>query len=337
MNRKTFLSGLGLTGVGALLPDRLLRAGKNKFSPFSPPACVLIPSETAGPFPLDLTENTTFFRQDIREEQAGVQFNLKMKIFGLANCEPMQNVRVNIWHCTKDGLYSGYNQNNNPGQAGLTYLRGYQYTDANGEVNFTTIFPGWYTGRICHIHFQVHVSSSYSAISQMTFDIATKNAIYAAHTDLYSKGADPTTLAGDNIFSDGYEYQVASLTANEQTGGYDGYLEVAVQGEGTVGVGHLEKEAAKYFALGQNFPNPYTEQTVVPFNLKNPADVVLSLWDLSGKKIYCQELSDLGTGDHQFRLSMADMGLASGNYVYQLEVRNSQGIFHLSKMMSAHP
>src|SRR5690606_34097737 len=110
-----------------------------------------------------------------------------------------------------DGLYSGYSQSNNPGQAGLTYLRGYQYTDANGEVDFLTIFPGWYIGRICHIHFQVHVSSSYSAISQLTFPIAAKNALYAAHAGIYTKGADPLTYSSDNIFSDGYQYQLATL------------------------------------------------------------------------------------------------------------------------------
>lgn len=80
---------------------------------------------------------------------------------------------MNIWHCDKDGLYSGYSQNNNQGQAGLTYLRGYQMTDASGNVEFVTIFPGcrW---RICHIHFQVYVSSVYAAISQSAFPLAEK-------------------------------------------------------------------------------------------------------------------------------------------------------------------
>jgi hypothetical protein len=30
---------------------------------------------------------------------------------------------------------------------GQKFLRGYQITDANGQVRFTTIHPGWYTGR----------------------------------------------------------------------------------------------------------------------------------------------------------------------------------------------
>ena len=184
-----------------------------------PNNCTLIPSETAGPFPLDLTANPFYFRQDVRENKTGVQLNLKLKIIGLSNCLPMQNARVNIWHCDKDGLYSGYGD-----QQGLTYLRGYQMTNANGEVEFVTIFPGWYTGRICHIHFQVFVSSSYAAISQLTFPIATKNAIYAANPSLYTKGADPLTFSNDNIFSDGYSYQLATLTPNIQMGGYDSYL-----------------------------------------------------------------------------------------------------------------
>ncbi|MCB0644731.1 MAG: hypothetical protein KDC44_23965, partial [Phaeodactylibacter sp.] len=286
MNRKDFLKGAGMVGLGLALPgtkaaarskDGLFGGGGN--------ACVLIPTETAGPFPLDLTENSYYFRQDVRETEEGIQLNLRLKIIGDENCEPMQNVRVNIWHCSKDGLYSGYSGNNNPGQAGLTYLRGYQYTDANGEVEFITVFPGWYTGRICHIHFQVYVSSSYAAISQLTFPIDAKNALYSANPSIYTKGEDPLSFAQDNIFSDGHDYQLATLEEDATTGGYQSYMEVTVQGSGVTGVGHIEKETAKVFELGQNYPNPYYAQTTIPFHLKQAADLKLELWDLSGRKV----------------------------------------------------
>ena len=173
MDKREFLRSAGLLGVASLMPfGKLIADNQEKTSS----SCVLIPTETAGPFPLDLTANTNFFRQDVRESKAGVQLNLRMKIIGNTNCLPMQNVRVNIWHCDKDGNYSGYGT-----ETGLTYLRGYQYTDANGEVEFITIFPGWYPGRICHIHFQVYVSSSYAAISQLTFPVSEKNEIYSAY------------------------------------------------------------------------------------------------------------------------------------------------------------
>lgn len=335
MKRKDFLKTLGITtGAASILP--LTSAlGKGESKPLMPNSCTLIPTETAGPFPLDLTANTTFFRQDVRENKTGVRLNVKMKIIGATNCLPMQNVRVNIWHCDKDGLYSGYSQTNNQGQAGLTYLRGYQMTDANGEVNFTTIFPGWYTGRICHIHFQVHVSSAYAAVSQMTFDIATKNAIYTANPTLYTKGADPLNYNNDNIFSDGYTYQLASLTPNTTTGGYDSYLEVAVQGTGTTGIGHLEKEAAKYFTLGQNYPNPYASETVIPFEIKQSSAVLLELWDLSGRKVTTILKDNLGVGEHNMKVNVQALGLSSGNYVYQMEVKNANGVFKDCKMMTA--
>lgn len=160
-NRRDFIKLTGLAGAASIIPVGKLSAENTVDTHHKiEAACMLVPTETAGPFPLDLTTNNAYFRNDVRESKTGVQLNLKLKIVGAGNCEPMQNVRVNIWHCDKDGLYSGYDQTNNKGQAGLTYLRGYQITDANGIVNFVTIFPGWYTGRICHIHFQVYVSSS---------------------------------------------------------------------------------------------------------------------------------------------------------------------------------
>lgn len=333
MKRKDFLRGIGLAGVSTFLPSPKSLAGPVTFnSALGGPVCTLIPSETQGPFPLDLTANTTFFRQDIRESKTGVQLNLKMKIFGVDNCAPMPNVRVNIWHCDKDGLYSGYSQQNNQGQAGLTYLRGYQIADANGEVNFVTIFPGWYTGRICHIHFQVYVSSVYAAVSQMTFPIDVKNSIYTNNSSLYTKGADPMTLASDNIFSDGYNFQLATLTPNS-SGGYDAYLEVAVNGTGTLAT--HEPETGGQFKLGQNYPNPWEDTTVVPFNLINAADVLLEIWDLSGKKVAEISQKDLGTGDHTIEINRAALGLAKGSYAYQLQVHNSYGTYRQSKLMTA--
>lgn len=334
MKRKDFLKGIGLAGLGLGLPKTSKASAEG---PLNPPgdACTLIPSETAGPFPLDLTANTYYFRKDLRETKTGVPLTVKLKILGSANCLPMQNVRVNIWHCDKDGLYSGYSQTNNAGQAGLTYLRGYQMTDANGEVEFLTIFPGWYTGRICHIHFQVYVSSSYAAISQLTFDIAKKNAIYAANTALYTKGTDPMTLSSDNIFSDGYAYQLATLTPNTTTGGYDTYLEVTVQGSGTVGLGHIEKETAKYMTLGQNYPNPSKGNTKVPFTLKDGGNVKLSLWDLNGKMVAEFNQEAMAAGDHIWEIDLNALGLPIANYAYQLEVANSQGVYKDCKIMTA--
>lgn len=329
MKRKDFLKGFGAAGIGTFLFKPQLSPSAVSSGP-KPPNCVLIPSETAGPFPLDLTENQEFFRQDVREDRTGVRHDLRLRIIGLDNCLPMQNVRVNIWHCDKDGQYSGYQS-----QTGLTYLRGYQITDANGEVNFITIFPGWYNGRICHIHFQVYVSSVYAAVSQLTYPIAEKNNIYAENADLYTKGLDPLSFNQDGIFADGYAYQLASLTPNSSTGGYDSFLEVTVEGTGITGLAEAEPETGRQFKLKQNQPNPYTHHTSIPFEMKFPGNAWLEIWDLSGKKRAELSKPGLAAGNYNFNIDPAHLGLPVQTYVYQLRVENSNGIFRQAKVMTS--
>jgi protocatechuate 3,4-dioxygenase beta subunit len=40
------------------------------------------------------------------------------------------------------------------------YLRGVQLTDKNGIAEFSSIYPGWYSGRTIHIHVKVHLGGS---------------------------------------------------------------------------------------------------------------------------------------------------------------------------------
>ena len=326
MNKREFLKTAGILGASSgLVPFGKLFANAKSL----PQACVLIPSEVVGPYPtLKLEENAMFLRQDVREDRTGVPLNLRVRVIGIQNCEPMQNVRVNIWHCDKDGNYSGYND-----QTGLTYLRGYQMTNANGEADFLTIFPGWYQGRVCHIHFDVRVSSIYTAVSQLTFPEAPKNALYSSNTSIYTKGPDPVAISSDGLFSDGYQYQLTTLTSNG-SGGYDAYLEVGVNGSGTSGVGYEEQQNAKQFTLGQNYPNPFVDTVTIPFTLKNQSDVSLELWDVNGKRLTTIDKQNLGIGEHEFAVDLRSLGLASGSYIYQLVVRNNDGVFQASKMMT---
>lgn len=332
MNKREFLRTSGLLGAATLLPAGRLFASSEAGASG---ACVLIPSETAGPFPLDLSANSFYFRQDISEGLPGAPFRLRLRIIGNANCEPMANLRVNIWHCDVDGVYSGYtNQNGGVDTTGQTFMRGYQITDANGEVEFVSIFPGWYPGRVCHVHFQVYVNSSYAAISQLTFPIAAKQAIYTSNSGIYGNGTDPMTPAQDGIFSDGYQYQEATLSYNDAAQEYESFLEVTVQGTG-VPTGYAELRNADHFALGQNLPNPFTDRTVIPIHLERPGDLAVELFDLNGRRVARIERPGAGTGEQRIIIDLNELRLSAADYIYQVEVRNSSGTFRDSRRMMA--
>lgn len=324
-------------GVGALLPVNKLQATGAMVNKGTA-GCTLVPSETEGPYPLDTVSNSALLRQDVREGKTGAQLNLKMKIMGNANCLPMQNAWVKIWHCDKDGYYSGYSNSGYLGtqnNAGQTFCRGVQVTDANGEVEFITIFPGWYTGRVTHIHFRVYISSVLTATSQLTFPETTKNAIYTGSALYSAHGTDPQSISGDMVFSDGYTLQMATLTPNSTTGGYDSYLEVTINGAGTAGLAQLEPETGGQFKLLQNYPNPYQGETVIPFTLTNPSDVAIELYEFSGRVVAEIAKIDMAAGSHTMVVNADALGIPRGNYIYQIVVTNANGVFRQCKVMTA--
>lgn len=192
-------------------------------------SCSVIPTETIGPYPLStLLNSSSVLREAINEDKTGVPLTVKLKLLNVNNsCTPVSGY-VYIWHCDKDGNYSGYAP-----ETGKTYCRGVQYTDSNGVATFTTIYPGWYAGRITHIHFQVFLTAYSStakstAISQMAFPASVTTAVY--NSSLYSnkgQNASVTSFAADNVFSDGVTYQLATVTGNV-TEGYVASLEVGI-------------------------------------------------------------------------------------------------------------
>jgi hypothetical protein len=117
---------------------------------------------------------------------------------------------VDVWHANAAGTYSDIARE---GTAGPSYLRGVQVTDAAGRATFTTIYPGWYSGRAVHVHFKVRLfdgsSTTYEFTSQLFFDPATTDDVYA--TSAYSSRGTPNTPnSTDDIYgSDGSKLLVA--------------------------------------------------------------------------------------------------------------------------------
>lgn len=191
-------------------------------------SCVVETEETEGPYPLRaILGNSAMVRADIREGRTGVALTLRIKLVDVNNsCAPITGAWVYIWHCDKDGLYSGYNASNNAGQANLTYLRGIQQTDSSGRVTFRTVYPGWYAGRITHVHCMVFLagsslgssSSSAMATTQFAFPATITTAVYGSA--LYAKGQNTsvTSFASDNVFSDGTSTEMLTLSGSVAAG-----------------------------------------------------------------------------------------------------------------------
>jgi protocatechuate 3,4-dioxygenase beta subunit len=175
--------------------------------------CVLIPEETEGPYPLDLSGDEEFFRSDITEGRPGVPLTLTLSLVDVnAGCGPIEGARIDVWHCDADGVYSGVSQPGND-TTDQTFCRGIQLTDANGQATFQTVYPGWYQGRITHVHFEVFLDSGLVATSQIAFPEEVTDAVYAVEP-YAAKGPNTSvrSVAEDMVFSDGSQYQMAAVT-----------------------------------------------------------------------------------------------------------------------------
>jgi len=136
------------------------------------PDCVALPRQTEGPFFVD----EQLRRSDIRLDPAtgittgGIPLELHLAVSQVTAsraCAVLPGAQVDIWHCDAAGVYSDV-RNRDADTTGRKFLRGYQVTDANGRARFTTIYPGWYSGRAVHIHFKIRVPSAAGRTDEFT-------------------------------------------------------------------------------------------------------------------------------------------------------------------------
>lgn len=181
-------------------------------------ACAVTPTETLGPYP----SLTDFFRSDIREGKSGTLLNLTVRVVNAnSGCSGVAGANVEIWHVDAAGNYSQYGT-----QTTQTYLRGIQTTNANGEVTFTTIYPGWYQGRATHIPLDVTIGGRSVKVTQIAFPEAVNNTVHA--TGAYaSRGANPMSNAADGIFADSLSSELITPTG-DPAGGFAATFQVGV-------------------------------------------------------------------------------------------------------------
>ena len=74
------------------------------------------------------------------------------------------------------------------------------------------------------------------------------------------------------------------------------------------------------FALNQNYPNPFNPTTTISFDLPKAANVVLTVYTITGQKVGTLLEQRMPAGKHSIQLDGSDW--ASGVYVYTLQADN---------------
>jgi len=151
--------------------------------------CTVTDSLTEGPFYINSNQ---LIRSDITDGQDGDLFELEVKLVD-SSCNSVKGARIDVWHANSIGQYSGVLGNTE------SFLRGSQFTDENGIAAFKTIFPGWYPGRVWHIHFKIWygeetLTSQWFAPDDQVAEIYEMCPVY------YQRGDQDTALSDDWLF-----------------------------------------------------------------------------------------------------------------------------------------
>ena len=105
--------------------------------------------------------------------------------------KPLEGVKLDFWQANTLGTYSGFAELHTEGQ---NWLRGHQFTDADGRYELTTLRPGRYKidetqERCAHIHVQVKPLAGPLFTTQLYFRDDPVN-----KTDKWERANDPLLL-----------------------------------------------------------------------------------------------------------------------------------------------
>jgi len=199
LTRRQALTGTAAAGVALALGRSAVASAKDRIVAALPgtKVCLLTPEAVQGPFYFD----PKLVRADIADGKPGARLTLTLKVVEAKDCANAESARVDVWQCDGLGVYSGYAGQETGSTKGETFLRGTQFTGADGQVQFTTIYPGWYPGRTPHVHFKVFLDTSTLVTGQLYFPDPLTEHIYATLSPYRERKAERDTMnANDVIF-----------------------------------------------------------------------------------------------------------------------------------------
>jgi protocatechuate 3,4-dioxygenase beta subunit len=182
------------------------------------PSCVVTPALTEGPYFVDEKLDRSDIRADpsngVIKEGTLLTLTLNVSRVATGSCSPLSGAVVDVWHCDALGVYSDV-VDGSFNTRGQKFLRGYQTTDNNGQVKFTTIYPGWYPGRSVHIHFKVRQGAS-EFTSQFFFDESLTDQVYTQAPYTQKPAGGRTRNERDGIYNQSRSQLQLNVTRSGQ-------------------------------------------------------------------------------------------------------------------------
>jgi protocatechuate 3,4-dioxygenase beta subunit len=232
LTRREALALLGAGGAALLAGYARRGALAAEAKDIVKPVCVIKPEQTEGPFFMEERLNRSDIRSDPLDGQRreGVPLALTLRVAAVVagSCAPVVGAVVDLWQCDALGAYSNV-RDAQFNTTGKRFLRGYQVSDAEGRVRFTTIYPGWYPGRAVHIHFKVRVkgdAKNLEFVSQLYFDEALTDRVHA-QAPYSAHGGQRTRNTEDGLFRRGG--RELTLAVTESKDGYAASFDVGMK------------------------------------------------------------------------------------------------------------
>jgi hypothetical protein len=83
----------------------------------------------------------------------------------------------------------------------------------------------------------------------------------------------------------------------------------------------INELSANGFSVSQNFPNPFSNQTQITYNLTKSSDVVFSVYDLTGRELMNNDLSTVAPGQHVININANQF--SAGVYLYTFNINGN--------------
>ncbi|MFO7446981.1 MAG: T9SS type A sorting domain-containing protein, partial [Ignavibacteriaceae bacterium] len=135
------------------------------------------------------------------------------------------------------------------------------------------------------------------------------------------KSAELSLARIDKAYSNNEEVMLANWLLNK------GKADITKPHESVVSETTLPVE----YSLSANYPNPFNPNTIINYNIPNDGFVSLKIYDILGKEVadLINDVRSAGSYNVEFNAS----NLASGVYIYRIQVNSKNGGYTASKKM----